>query len=225
MLKRISLSSLLILLLTASWSGNLEAVPFKCGTEIVRHRMTTMQVLLRCGPPSFKELKRVITEGTYGRRFPPGFPQGKGGYSEVTETVETWYYNCGAHRFVKILTFRAGLLRRVRVGRYGSGESDCIGAERRREREEARGRAGEASDFALPKKSEYGRISVFGRPYFAEVYLDGKYVGDLPCTVENVDPGLHELKVTRSEHEDWEKRVTIEPGETLFLEIYLVSEW
>ena len=199
------------------------AATFKCGTEIVRPGMTTMQVLLRCGPPSFKELKRVITEGTYGGRFPHGFPQRKGGYSEVTETVETWYYNCGAHRFVKILTFRAGLLRRVRVGRYGSGESDCIGVERRREREEARARAGEVADYTLSKKSEYGRISVFGRPYFAEVYLDGKYVGDLPCTVENVEPGLHELRVTRSEYEDWEKRVTIELGETLFLEVYLGS--
>jgi hypothetical protein len=223
MLNRISLSSLLTLLLLAFWSGNLMAATFKCGTEIVRPGMTTMQVLLRCGPPSFKELKRVITEGTYGRRFPHGFPQGKGGYSEVTETVETWYYNCGAHRFVKILTFRAGLLRRVRVGRYGSGESDCIGAERRRVREEARARAGEAADYTLSKKSEYGRISVFGRPHFAEVYLDGKYVGDLPCTVENVEPGLHELRVTRSEYEDWEKRVTIDPGETLFLEVYLGS--
>lgn len=222
MLQRISLSILLTLLLLALWSGHLKASSFKCGTEIVRPGMTTMQVLLRCGPPSFKELKKVITEGTYGRRFPHGFSQEKEAYSEVTETVETWYYNCGAHRFVKILTFRAGLLRRVRVGRYGSGESDCIGAERRREREEARARAGE-SDHTLSKKPAYGRISVFGRPHFAEVYLDGNYVGDLPCTVENVDPGPHELRVTRSEYEDWEKRVTVEPGETLYLEVYLGS--
>jgi len=221
--KRITLLSLATLILLAFSSSHPKAATFKCGTEIVRPGMTTMQVLLRCGPPSFKELKRVITEGSYGRRFPHGFPEGKGGYSEVTETVETWYFNCGAHRFVKILTFRAGLLRRVRVGRYGSGESDCIGAERRREREEARARAGEVEDYALSKKSEYGRISVFGRPHFAEVYLDGKYVGDLPCTVENVEPGLHELRVTRSEYEDWEKRVTIDPGETLFLEVYLGS--
>ena len=219
--KRITLLNLATLILLAFWSGPLKAATFKCGTEIVRPGMTTMQVLLRCGPPSFKELKRVITEGIYGRHFPHGFPEGKGGYSEVTETVETWYFNCGAHRFVKILTFRAGLLRHVRVGRYGSGESDCVGAERRREREEARARAEEVEDYTLTKKSEYGRISVFGRPHFAEVYLDGKYVGDLPCTVENVEPGLHELRVTRSEYEDWEKRVTIDPGETLFLEVYL----
>ena len=100
------------------------AATFKCGTEIVRPGMTTMDVLLRCGPPSFKELKRVITEGTYGRRSPYGPPRGRGGYSEVTETVETWHYNCGAHRFIKILTFRGGLLDRVRVGRYGSGEGE-----------------------------------------------------------------------------------------------------
>jgi hypothetical protein len=223
MFRRITLLSLVTLILLVFWGGNLMAATFKCGTEIVRPGMTTMQVLLRCGPPSFKELKRVITEGAYGGRFPHGFPQGKGGYSEVTESVETWYYNCGTHRFVKILTFRAGLLRRVRVGRYGTGESDCIGAERRREREEARTRAGEVGDYTLSEKSAYGRISVFGRPYFAEVYVDGKYVGDLPCTVENVEPGPHELRVTRSEYEDWGKRVTIEPGETLFLEVYLSS--
>jgi hypothetical protein len=223
MFRRIAILSLLTLILFPFWSGNPLAATFKCGTEIVRPGMTTMQVLLRCGPPSFKELKRVITEGTYGRRFPHGFPKEKGGYSEVTESVETWYYNCGTHRFVKILTFRAGLLRRVRVGRYGSGESDCIGAERRRAREEARARAGEVAEYTLSKKSEYGRISVFGRPHFAEVYLDGNYVGDLPCTIENVEPGLHELSVTRSEYEDWKKRVTVDPGETLFLEVYLGS--
>jgi hypothetical protein len=223
MFKRIIILGLVTLILLVFWSGHLNAATFKCGREIVRPGMTTMQVLLRCGPPSFKELKRIVTEGSYGRQFPHGFPKGKGGYSEVTETVETWYFNCGAHRFVKILTFRAGLLRHVRVGRYGSGESDCIGAERRKEREQARARAKEVEDHALSKKSEYGRISVFGRPYFAEVYLDGKYVGDLPCTVENVEPGLHELRVTRSEYEDWEKRVAIDPGETLFLEVYLGS--
>lgn len=223
MVKTISISSLLILVLIAFWNGDLLAGTFKCGTEIVRPGMTTMDVLLRCGPPSFKELKRVITEGSYGGRVPHGFPHGSGGYSEVTETVETWYYNCGAHRFVKILTFRGGLLNRVHVGRYGSGESDCIGAERRREREEARARTEKLTDSGLPEKAEYGRISVFGRPYFAEVYLDGNYVGDLPCTVENVAPGLHELRVTRSDYEDWAKRVAIEPGETLFLEVYLGS--
>jgi hypothetical protein len=223
MAKTISMSGLVTLIFLACWSGNLFAATFKCGTEIVRPGMATMDVLLRCGPPSLKELKRVITEGSYGGRSPHGFPHGRGGYSEVTETVETWYYNCGAHRFVKILTFRGGLLKRVHVGRYGSGESDCIGAKRRRAREEARARAEELTESRSSEKSEYGRISVFGRPYFAEVYLDGNYVGDLPCTVEKVAPGLHELKVTRSDYEDWEKRVAIEPGETLFLEVYLGS--
>jgi hypothetical protein len=224
MVKRIPILGLVTLMSLALWSDPLKAATFKCGTEIVRTGMTTMQVLLRCGPPSYKELKRVVTEGSYARQFPHELPHTKGGgYSEVTETVETWYFNCGAHRFVKILTFRAGLLTRVRVGRYGSGESDCIGAERRKEREEARARAEEVRDYTLTKKSDYGRISVFGRPHFAEVYLDGKYVGDLPCSVENVEPGLHDLKVTRSEYKDWEKRITIEPGETLFLEVYLGS--
>ena len=224
MFKKIAIVSLPTLFLVLFLNSDASAT-FKCGPEIVYSGMTTMDVLVRCGPPSFKEVKRVITEGSYGGRFPNGFPHGRGGYSEVTETVDTWYYNCGAHKFIRILTFRGGRLKRIHVGRYGSGVSDCIGANRRRVREEARARAGEATDFALPKKSEYGRISVFGRPHFAEVFLDGKYVGDLPCTVENVDPGLHELRVTRSEYEDWVKRVTIEQGETLFLEIYLVSKW
>jgi hypothetical protein len=224
MFKKIAIVSLPTLFLVFFFHSDASAT-FKCGPEIVYSGMTTMDVLVRCGPPSFKEMKRVITEGSYGGRFPNGFPHGRGGYSEVTETVDTWYYNCGAHKFIRILTFRGGRLKRIHVGRYGSGVSDCIGADRRRVREEARARAGEATDSALPKKSEYGRISVFGRPHFAEVFLDGKYVGDLPCTVENVDPGLHELRVTRSEYEDWVKRVTIEQGETLFLEIYLVSKW
>lgn len=216
MFRQIAIVNLLALLIL-NYLGNDACAAFKCGREIIRVGYTTMDVLIRCGPPTFKEVKRVVTEGEYGREY----PQWWGSHREVTEVVETWYYNCGPHRFIQILRFRGGILERIRVGRYGSGESDCIGAEKRREREEARARAGEVKDYNLPKELEYGRISIYGHPHFAEVYLDGRYVGDLPCTVEDVEPGSYDLMVTNPEYRDWEKKIKIEPGETLFIEVYL----
>lgn len=71
----------------------------------------------------------------------------------------------------------------------------------------------------------YGRISIFGHPHFAEVYLDGKYVGETPFTLENVEPGAHDIRVKKEEYENWQKRVIVKPGETLHLEVYLDFRW
>jgi hypothetical protein len=219
MVRRITILSFLTLLLIAFFGSDVLA-SFRCGREIARVGDTTMEVLLKCGPPTFKEVKKIVTEGSHGKRFPYGR-----GYDEVTQIVETWYYNCGPHKFIKILTFRGGILENIDVGNYGSGESDCIGAERRKQREESRPHPGETEDLMPSRNLGYGRISIFGHPHFAEVYLDGKYVGDTPFTLENVEPGAHDIRVKKEEYENWQKRVIVKPGETSHLEVYLDFRW
>ena len=219
MVRRISILSLLPLLLMVFWGSEVFA-SFRCGREIVRVGDTTMEVLLKCGLPTFKELRKVVTKGSYVERLPNG---SGGGYDEVTRIVETWYYNCGTHQFIKILTFRGGILEKIDVGDYGSGESDCIGAERRKQREESRPHSGEKEGSIPSGDLRHGRISIFGHPHYAEVYLNGKYVGDTPCTLENVEAGAHEVMVTKEAYKDWQRRVIVKPGETLHLEIYLDS--
>lgn len=54
-----------------------------------------------------------------------------GVYSEETERVEKWHYNCGKGKFIYILKFRGGVLKEIERGGYGSGKSDCVGANKR----------------------------------------------------------------------------------------------
>lgn len=221
MARRITALGFLTLLVIIYASGDAFASSsFRCGPNIVRAGDTTAEVLIECGPPTYKEITKIETERDYRETFPFAGP-----YDEVTQIVEAWYYNCGPHKFIKILTFRGGILRRVDTGDYGSGESDCIGAERRRVREKPRSDAGEVEIPTFSRDLGYGRVSIFGHPHFAEVYLDGKYMGDLPCTLDYVEPGTHDLRVTKAEYDDWEKRITVKAGETLHLEVYLDFMW
>ena len=45
--------------------------------------------------------------------------------------VDKWYFNCGKGKFIRILKFVNGVLKKIEKGDYGSGESDCVGASKR----------------------------------------------------------------------------------------------
>jgi hypothetical protein len=202
-------------LLVVFYAGNDALASFRCGPNLVRVGQTTVRVLIECGPPTYKEVTRIETTRDYRSIYPYESP-----FDEVTQVVETWYYNCGPNRFIKILTFRGGILRSVSTGRYGSGESDCIGAERRKKREELRSQSGGKQD-PSSEDLDRGRISIYGFPHFADVYLDGKYVGDTPCTLDDIEPGRYVLTVAKEGYRDLERQVMVKPGETLHLEVYL----
>ena len=78
------------------------AYGFRCGTSLVQVGDTKLQVLQKCGEPTFKEL--VKTDGFI---------------------VEKWYYDCGAVRFIQILTFSGGSLQTLETGDYGRGPDSC----------------------------------------------------------------------------------------------------
>jgi hypothetical protein len=179
-----------------------------------------MEVLLKCGEPSFSEMTSLESGRRYGEDLRFGSNSRR-----TTYFVEKWFYNCGPHHFIRILTFRNGRVRDIETGFYGSGESDCIGANNRSKRQGALPPGYQSNDPAYLSDARDGSISVFGYPHLATVYLDQEYVGEVPFTLDNVRPGRHTLRIRKEAYRDWTKLVTVKPGETLFLEVYLDKEW
>jgi len=71
----------------------------------------------------------------------------------------------------------------------------------------------------------YGSISITGRPFSADVYLDENHEGIIPCTVEHLEAGAYNLRVKKENFQDHKERVLVKPGETLYLKVYLEPEW
>jgi hypothetical protein len=111
-------------------SGNVLAA-FKCGPELITVGDDKAEVLIKCGEPSFSELTSVESRRRFGEGYSPG-----SNFGGTTFFVEKWYYNCGPHKFIKILTFRSGRVIDIETGTYGSGESDCRGAKNRMDNSE-----------------------------------------------------------------------------------------
>ena len=216
MIKRIALFTLFFILYL---SGNAFAA-FKCGQELVTRGDDKMEVLLKCGEPSFSELTSLESGRRYGEDLRFGTNSRR-----TTYFVEKWYYNCGPHNFIRILTFRNGRIRNIETGFYGSGESDCRGAKNRIENPGSRPPSFETNDPAYLSDPRSGRISVFGYPHLASVYLDQEYVGEVPFTLDNIRPGTHTLLIRKEAYKAWTKLVTVKPGETLYLEVYLDKDW
>ena len=74
----------------------------RCGTEIVRLGVSTFELIQKCGEPDLKETIEA-----------------------KEETSERWTYNCGAGRFIKIITIRRGKVWRIEEGDRGSGPPRC----------------------------------------------------------------------------------------------------
>jgi hypothetical protein len=121
---------------------------FRCGPNLVSVGDTDQEVIRKCGEPTAKQVTGEKTTG-YSRstgnwesidvtrrsdKKSPTTPYLEE-YSEVSQKIEIWDYNCGNHSFTMTLVFVGHTLREIESGDYGTGDSDCIGAERRKERE------------------------------------------------------------------------------------------
>jgi hypothetical protein len=95
---RIMFALILVILLCVTSA----AYGFRCGTHIVSVGDNKLQVLQKCGEPTFKEL--IKTDGFI---------------------VEKWYYDCGAQKFIQTLTFSGGFLQTIEAGDYGKGPDRC----------------------------------------------------------------------------------------------------
>jgi len=124
MMKKCFLVSLLLATITLM---SVNCYAFRCGDEIVSEGDSASAVHSKCGPPTWQETVQVETTGTFGGEM--NRRGGFGGqYSEVSEKIEKWYYNCGQFDFVYVLTIRAGQVTKIDTERRGTGKSKCKGA-------------------------------------------------------------------------------------------------
>ncbi len=202
-------------------------------------------MLQECGPPTSSDVIGEETIGYYQdldmegdrtshnrRRFDTF-----GAYREISRVVETWHYNCGSNDFNAVLTFRGSSLADIDRTSYGSGESDCIGAEVRKRRElqkkemeeNIKKRREEGLDIheGVKDGSYYdqidtrGDISISGSPSRAKVYLDGNHLGYIPCTLYEIKDGPHFLEANAEGYEDYKEEINVRAGEILKIMIRL----
>ena len=106
---------------------------FRCGSGLVVIGNSTGKVLIECGPPTSKE-----TAGTATKEYQTGKKAVKTAGRTVKSAarpgaagkVERWFYNCGEHDFLYVLTFEGGVLTKEETQGYGKGRSDCLGKQR-----------------------------------------------------------------------------------------------
>jgi hypothetical protein len=132
-----------VLLLSNSDVIAFAASTFRCGPNVVNVGDTDQEVIRKCGEPTSKQVTGEKTTGyskSTGDRESidvtrrsnekaPTTPLG-GYYSEVSQKIEVWDYNCGANRFSMTLIFLGHTLNIIEQQGYGSGESYCNGADR-----------------------------------------------------------------------------------------------
>jgi hypothetical protein len=203
------------------------ASTFRCGTEVVRTGDTTAEVLIKCGKPDYAEEAASITTGSFRKKRFLDEENRRGterSYTETSVRVENWYYDRGFHDFVYVLTFIGGRLANVKTEGYG-GKGDW---------EDLRDQSyvpPSEEDSPVPanesgpvERRGSGRLDLVGSPYGANVYLNDYYAGNIPCTVEEVEEGSHNLLVTHPGYKDWKERVVVKEGTTLWLTIHLERE-
>jgi len=191
------------------------AFAFRCGRKLVETGDTTVEVLGKCGEPTYREVVGTETRGGYRgttEEVDEDLSLDRGYYRELRVRVERWYYDFGPHKFVRILTFRGGILYKIERGEYGTARPEVFGPSGSEPEKPVNG---EEQELFI-----YGRISVSGMPYGARVYLDGEHVGNIPCILEQIPVGAHNIIVREEGYRDWAKRVIVSAGRTAFVSAY-----
>jgi hypothetical protein len=102
-----------VLLLITALSAD-QAHALRCGTELVSVDDHFSEVLHKCGSPdhinTWVEYKNYLIELDH-------YPFYTSGYGAVT--IEEWLYNFGPHRFMQLLRFENGRLRKMSSLDYG----------------------------------------------------------------------------------------------------------
>ncbi len=68
-----------------------------------------------------------------------------------------------------------------------------------------------------------GVIKLISNPSGASVFLDDSFKGVSSITLENITPGKHMLKVTKTGYQDWQQEVTVSPNKTIDVTVNLVT--
>jgi hypothetical protein len=115
-------------LLTLAVPGAGDAQAFRCGSGLVKAGDTTGKVLIECGPPTYKEGAGTKTKAKSAKtEKAKDKPAERKSTRGASRKGERWFYNCGDHDFLYVLTFAGGALEKVETEGYGKGKSDCQG--------------------------------------------------------------------------------------------------
>ena len=74
---------------------------------------------------------------------------------------------------------------------------------------------------ALAPAVRRARLLLSGEPQGAKIYLNGRYVGDLPRRLSDLNPGSHILKVVHDGFQEWLQEVTLKEGQEASLAVVL----
>lgn len=121
----VMVGAVLSLILLAPGSGK----AFRCGSGLVVAGDRTGKVLMECGPPTAREsegTKKVSSSGEPRGKATRRTPQ-SGSRQGTVRKIERWFYNCGEHDLVYVLTFEEGVLTQEETHGFGHGRSDCQG--------------------------------------------------------------------------------------------------
>jgi PEGA domain-containing protein len=61
---------------------------------------------------------------------------------------------------------------------------------------------------AQPATNETVHVSINSRPEFAEIHVDGKFIGTTPLNYR-LTPGVHRLELTRSRYSPWVRELFV----------------
>ena len=101
----------------------IEALAFRCGSDLVSEGDSKAQVMATCGHPTSKEKscensQQYTTTNKYGKIKK---------VKKCGQKLETWYYNCGYDDFIYKLTFDDGKIANISTDGRGKGKSNCRG--------------------------------------------------------------------------------------------------
>jgi hypothetical protein len=100
-----------VLLVASSALGQPGEETLRCGGRLVRAGVSMWDVLADCGPPTVRgPVDRVVILEQVDAFS----------WREVVTEFEQWGYDRGSNEFVRMLTFRDGLLVTVQLGGYGA---------------------------------------------------------------------------------------------------------
>lgn len=68
-----------------------------------------------------------------------------------------------------------------------------------------------------------GTVTVISNPNAADVYVDGKFVGNTVAVLK-LSPGQHEIKVSDAGYKDWSRDLSVTAGSALKLDATLVKK-
>jgi hypothetical protein len=115
---------------------------FRCGTQLVQTGDRKYDVVGKCGEPAFRD----TAPGTYLPGIGP------------VDVIETWYYNPGPGRLLRVLTFHRGMLTAIRTGGRGFDERSVQGSCQ--------------PNRIIPGMSKYELLSRCGPPVAHDIWLE-----------------------------------------------------